>query len=165
LVGSYNLSNKNEVKQMRIGFDLDGVLCKIDVGLLRVIDNMQPEANKSAEEWYYRERKPELNPLLFMSKDDEMIIITSRPKRLEYITIPWVKRYFPNTKLIQTDHETYKGSSKEELKNWLKEMANTKAIPINKEKIDVYFEDSPSTVQQLRKLCPNTKIIHYGGRW
>jgi len=55
---------------MNIGWDLDGVLCEIDVGLLRVIDNMPPEARKSSEEWYYRERRPELNPKLFMSEDE-----------------------------------------------------------------------------------------------
>jgi len=151
---------------MRIGFDLDGVLCKIDVGLLRVIDNMQnEEAKKSAEEWYYRERKPELDAKMFLSENDKMFILTSRPDRLAYITIPWVKRYYPNVSLTITSHETLKGNSKDEVKDWLKEMARKKAEIINQMGLDIYFEDSPTTVHWLRKFCPNTKIIHYGGRW
>ena len=126
---------------------------------------MPPEARKSCEEWYYRERRPELNPKLFMSEGDTFIIITSRPKRLAHITVPWVKKHFGDVTLIQTDHETFNGNDKAGLNEWLKKMAETKAKPINDNEIEVYFEDSPSTVQYLRKLCPKTKIIHYGGRW
>lgn len=151
---------------IRIGFDLDGVLCEIDVGLLRVMDNiLNKEARKSAEEWYYRERKPELNPILFLGKSDEFYILTSRPTRLNHITIPWIKRYYPHAIFKQVNHETLKGNSSKEVENWLKEMARKKADVINKLKLDVYFEDSPATSHWLRVFCPFTKIIHYGGRW
>ena len=150
---------------MKIGFDLDGVLCNVDVGLLRVIDNMKDEVKKSAEEWYYRERKPLLNPILFLSAEDKFYIITSRPKRLEYITRPWVNRYYPNAIFINTDHETLtkKDNDREAIKDWLKKMAEKKAELVSK--LDVYFEDSSDTVYWLRKMCPDTKIIQYGGRW
>ena len=72
---------------MKVGFDLDGVLCEIDVFGLRLIDNTTPkEAQCSAEEWYYRERKPLLDARLLLSKDDEFYIITSRTDRLQKIT-------------------------------------------------------------------------------
>jgi len=150
---------------MRIGFDLDGVLCEIDVAVLRIIDNSPEEARKSAEEWYYRERKPLLNMKLVIAKGDECFILTSRPNRLAYITVPWVKRYYPNIPLTIISHETLKGNSKKEVKKWLVEMGKKKAEVINAMNLDIYFEDSPTTVHTLRKFCPNTKIIQYGGRW
>ena len=155
---------------MRVGFDLDGVLCGINVGVLRIIDNIQRgDVKRSSEEWYYRERKPLLNPHFFLSEKDEMFIITSRSERLSHITKTWVRHFFGNRvtekRLIIVSHETKKlGNSKMQVNKWLREMGEKKAKTINKLELDVYFEDSPETVQVLRKLCPNTKIIHYGGR-
>jgi len=52
---------------MIVGFDLDGVLCNIDVALLRIIDNLPDESRVDIERWYYRDRKPLLNANLFLA--------------------------------------------------------------------------------------------------
>lgn len=150
---------------LRIGFDLDGTLCEIDIGLLRVIDNMEGEAQRSAEEWYYRERKPLLNARLFLHPDDKMFIVTSRPKRLEKWTKQWVLKYYPLTmiNLYIVNYPTPKGNTEKEVNGWLENKQKHKANILNQLKLDVYIDDDVQ-VPILRKYCPNIKIIQYGGR-
>ena len=150
---------------MNIGFDMDGVLCKIDVALLRLIDNMPDEVRKSAEEWYYRQRPPELNASLFLHEDDKMFIITSRPRRLARVTGKWVKKFYPYAHLYFAPYDTLSKwqNSEEQVVNWLIKKQATKAVVINELEIDVYFDDD-CEVSELRKLCPNTKIVKYGDR-
>ena len=152
---------------MKIAFDLDGCLCNIDVAVLRMMDNQPEDVKASVEEWYYRERKPLLDPRLFLSEGDELYIITSRPERLAIITSRWISRYYPKSILRFAYHETMENgvNSKEEVSDWLKHQAKVKADILNDLNLDVYFEDSPVTVKWLREFCPNIKIIHYGGRW
>lgn len=150
---------------MKIGFDLDGVLCNIDVAVLRIIDNMPDTWGRaSMEEWYYRERDPLLNPYDLLTEDDEFFIITSRRKHLHEITKRWVKKYFPNAKLFMLDlPEMLIGFTDVKAFFWEK-VSEAKARMINKLHLDVYFDDSAINVQFLREMCPNTKIIQYGGR-
>lgn len=155
--------------KMRIGFDLDGVLCDINIAVIRLIDNLQSEdARKSSTKWYYKGRKPLLNPYLFVTEKDEIFIITGRNKELEQITRKWVNKYLPdlrnlvwivgrhNDSLIHTNDDKKIGE-------WVKRRTKEKAEMIIFLGLDVYFDDNQQTVEGLRKLCPNTKIINYGG--
>lgn len=151
----------------KIGFDLDGTLCSIDVAMLRLIDNEpNKEAQCSAEEWYYRERKPLLDARLFLSKDDKFYIITSRPERLQEITKLWVKHYYPQARLFFVNQETLRPeeNNNESIKNWCFNKVQLKAEKINELGIDVYFDDEAEAFEEFRKLCPNCKIVKYGGR-
>ena len=158
---------RNEGVNMKIGFDLDGVLCNIDVATLHLIVNTTPEdARCSTEEWYYRERKPLLDARLLLSKDDEFYIITSRPERLQEITKLWVKHYYPQARLYFVSQESLRPdeNNNESIKNWCFNKVQLKAQKINELGIDVFFDDEAEAFEEFRKLCPNCKIIKYGGR-
>ena len=68
------------ISQMKIGFDLDGVLCDTDMNFLRLLERVPPfqddlEKMMEFESWYFNERKPLLNPENFMSEGDEYYVI------------------------------------------------------------------------------------------
>ena len=151
---------------MKIGFDLDGVICDINLSLLAVIMRILPEGEwkKQITNLYYSEGKVKIHPEMFLGLDDEFYIITSRTADLEPVTALWVRKFCPRTKLIMVDQEIPHMHSKEELENYREMQAKKKAIEINKLGLDVYFEDSWTVVQRLRQLCPKTKIICFGGR-
>jgi len=155
---------------LRIGFDLDGVLCDIDIPVLRILDNLPDEQKESVEEWYYRGRVPMLNPYMFKSIDDKIFIITGRSKHLLDITKNWIKRFLPdvymrgNFYVVGDSNDLLDNENTEkEIDLWVKRRMQEKADMINKLKIDVFFDDTYNT-PILRKLCPNTKIIQYGGQ-
>jgi len=76
-----------------------------------------------------------------------------------------MNRYYPTAKLIILDYKSPLGLCDEkELKEWLEGQAKAKAETLDRE-VDVYFEDSPSVVTNLRKYCKKCMVIHYGGRW
>jgi len=149
---------------MKIGFDLDGVLATTNISVYRMADL----TNHSEEiyMWNYRMAKPLLNPMDFMLfKEDEYIIITSRIESGRQITEEWVEKYCPHcSKLFILDNGFPKDDSQKEVYKWLDRMVKSKADVINETKLDVYLEDSAYIVKKLRKLCPNCKIIHFGGR-
>jgi uncharacterized HAD superfamily protein len=153
-------------QKYRYGFDIDGCLCTANISLLRLIDQLPDSQRKLVEYWYYREQKPELNPEMFLDENDEYIVITGRSKDLKDVTETWLKKFCPNyKKLIMVDlGPAYDAVNEEDLTLWSIEQAKRKAKVINKEKLDVFFEDNGDTVEYLRSLCPKTKIIKYGGR-
>jgi len=114
-----------------------------------------------------REANLLLNPVDFLVfPDDEYYLITSRSKELTSITKKWVKKYCPHVKKLIVLGQRLLGntSNKKEIEEWLDTTARDKAEVINKYKIEVYFDDSTYVVKRLRELCPNCKIINYGGR-
>lgn len=152
---------------MKIGFDLDGVLCEINIGLLRIIDNLTGSAKQTAEEWYYRQRPTHLNPEDFVTKEDEYYIITCRPRGYNDITIEWAEKYCSNAKnvfIIGRRNLEENENEPQKIVDWLNINAEEKAQTINLLKLEVFIDDSPTIVSKLRSLCPNTKIICYGGR-
>ena len=149
---------------MRIAFDIDGVILSIDLGLIKVIDCMKDKKAKDAcTKFYFALRRRQLNPCDFLHEDDELYIITARGEENREITERWIKRYFPMAKLIMlSSHEEPTLVVSEE---WYIKQAKRKAKALIENKIDVYFEDTAPVVRELRKLCPNTKIIQYGARF
>jgi len=153
-----------EETDMKIGFDLDSVLCTGNVTLLRVMDMFTEEERENVEPFYYESQKPLLNPELFVGEDDEYIIITGRSLRFKEVTEKWIKKFCPNyKKLYMGNLDPAYGMTREGVNNWGCKQAKIKAKIINNEKLDIYIEDNGEVVKHLRKLCPNTKIIHYGG--
>jgi len=170
LVVSFSLQYKREVEKVRIGYDLDGVLCDIDVAVIRIMDNLPKVQRDSVEEWYYRDRKPRLNPYLFGLPEDEVFIITGRQQQLKDITTTWVTKHFPDIIksgrffIVGAENDTLNGvNDKDEIEKWCQRRIKEKADMINKLKLDVYFDDNVF-IQDLRELCPSCKIIHFGGR-
>jgi len=153
---------------MRIGFDLDGVVASASIPIFRLADHT---GNKNKAEdvykWSFRTSNILLNPVDFvLFGKDEIYLITSRPLIAKKITEEWTEKYVPHyKKLLMLDLPLLQeGATKKEVEAWLTEMGERKAKAINEHKIDVYFEDSTFTVKVMRKLCPNCKVINYGGR-
>jgi len=142
---------------MKIGFDLDGVLVQQST-----VEIILMKDNAFAEKLYYETRKPLLNPYLFLNEEDEGVIITSRKESLRKVTERHCRKHHPNLRLFHVTCPQWK--SHKDVEEWFKEIARRKSEVINKLQLDIYFEDMPETVEELRKLCPNTKIIQYGGR-
>jgi len=152
---------------MRIGFDLDGVVTKTSIALFRTADRLGKEASTDVYNWKFKENKMLLNPIDFMVfEDDEFYIVTSRTNEAREITEKWVNRYCPHVKklVMLNDDIPDENATQKEIMEWLEQMAKSKAKVINEENIEVYFDDSPYIVKKLRKLCPNCKVINYGGR-
>lgn len=142
---------------MKIGFDLDGVIVSCDSYIWGLAQGNEPVLKLALEE-----AKPVLNPRLFTSEKDEIYFITARSPAFDEITKRWCKHFFPDVTLVSVVVPPWKDSNGWD--KWYTIVARMKANIINDLKIDVYFEDMPVTVKHLRKLCPNTKIIQYGGR-
>ena len=150
---------------MKIGFDIDGVLADINITALRMIDFMPKKHRKEVEFWYYAEVKPQLNPELFVGENDEYIVITGRDEDKKEVTERWVKKFCPRyKKLYMTNAKVQELANAvgEEVVQWSINQGNKKAEIINKEKLDIFFDDNEDCVNRLRELCPNTKIIKYG---
>lgn len=147
---------------MRIGFDLDGVVVSQDVGLLRVIDLLGEKHSDELMEFYIRGRGQNIDPLDYIADGDELYFITGRSEKARIITERWQKKYYPSAKLVMTNN--FIPGADCPVDKWYIRQATAKAKVINENKIDVYFEDIPEVVAELRKLCKNTKIVKYGSR-
>ena len=137
---------------MKIGFDLDGVLCDIDQLHLHLI-----RGNTTLEKVYYYTRRQLVDPYLWLHTDDEGVIITSRPYGLKGITMEWMKSHGIRLPLHQEEACPAVPPDWDGIARW-------KADIINREKIDLYIDDNPELVARLRKLCKNAVILQYGAR-
>ena len=153
------------MKPMIHGFDCDGVLCDISTTTLFLTHFMSNEDALKAENHYHRERKPELNPEMFLAEGDIFYVLTSRPEYLRDITERFLDKYCPNySGLIMCGGEGWKPESGTPWVEW-----NDKARIVKAEKImavgcDVYYDDSPSNVAYYREHLP-IPVIQYGGRF
>ncbi|MEM2260840.1 MAG: hypothetical protein QXK24_00165 [Ignisphaera sp.] len=153
---------------MKIGFDLDGVVADIDLIALELIHSIQdPKLRKRLEEQYYLNRKVLFNPSKCkMNNLDTIYIITSRYSTtgldINEITKEWLKQHnvYFDILLFVENPIIYLN----DLEQWYKELAYRKAEVINKEHLDVFFEDDPKIAKHLREMCPMTKIVKFGDR-
>lgn len=132
------------------------------------------EKEKYLEELHYTEVKPLLNPELLLHEGDEYHIITGRHEVLKDITLKWCRKYCPNAKSVSvvggkawyefSDFVNGKRNPVEAWAKWNKESCGKKAEMIKMLGIEVYFDDSPSNVKQLRESLPKVKVIQYAGR-
>jgi len=148
---------------MKIGFDLDGVLRTLDLFPLRICKEISDDYDMM--KWYYMLLKPELNPFMFLSEDDEAYIISMQKDRDRELTEKWLRKFLPTITAHVLVHNwnasDWKAQNSEKINN---EWSSQKATKIKELGLEVFFEDDPQVVKQLRELCPETKIIQYGGR-
>jgi len=158
---------------MRVGFDLDGVLSTQSLTILAILTHTR--GLNFAKEWYYRECELKMDPKQYLAKEDEPIIVTARENipGIVKITEEWIEIHIGNgipivwlsmeSKLPPPISLGGVVGSKKSLKV-LNTMAVKKAEVINREGIEVYFDDSEYLVKKLRAMCPGCKVIHYGAR-
>jgi len=111
---------------MKIGIDLDEVLAELMPELIdfynesqntsfkieefhffnleKVWGGTREEAIKKVHEFYKSPSFDKIKPIIgckevldILKKENELFIITSRPKNLEFSTKQWLEKYFPNT--------------------------------------------------------------------
>jgi hypothetical protein len=148
-----------------IGMDIDGVVAKIDLFKLRTIDFCKDEnVKKELERWYYSTAEVGINPIDYVMSDDKVILLTSRPERLNKITVQWLQQHCIWYHVLEHVSHEAGANMGDKLQKWFEVQASKKAELINKLGIEVYFEDTPEVVVELRKLCKNCKVIQYGDR-
>jgi hypothetical protein len=152
---------------MIFGFDLDGVLCKYEDSLYHIMRRMPVEYQRDAWKHYFSEQVPKLNPELFLHEGDEYHVITGRNQDLKEITLKWCAKFLPNAKAVHVvGGRPYYEYTLGEQNTLVKEQSlNGKAEKIQELGVQVYFEDDPKYVQELRALLPNVIVIQYGGKF
>ena len=143
---------------MKIGFDMDGVLCDTDLNFLRFMANVFEEDRDKLiemETLYFNARGPLLNPEDFLSEGDEYYVITGRShEHHDKVTQEWCRKYAPNASGVYCV-----GKRREPVEE-------DKARKIMELGLDVFIDDHPVTVKTLReKFQGEVLIIQYGGRW
>jgi len=145
---------------MRIGFDMDGVLCDTELNFLRLLRDTPPfdkdiEKRKEMDVLYFNSRRPLLNPEHFVSEDDEYYVITGRDDDVAGdVTRKWCSKFAPNAKGVFC------------VGKYREPVEEDKAKKILELELDIFIDDHPVTVKKLREMLPDKiKIIQYGGRW
>lgn len=149
---------------MNIGFDLDGVLCEIDIPIMHLFNLLDSTGEKDAEKYYYNFRKTILNPEDFLHRGDKYYILTARHKDLYNITKAWCDKYCPNYTGLYVVGEKPWYETGESHSVYTERAVVKKAKIIKELDIKIHFEDSPRVVAQLRELLPDVVIVQYAGR-
>jgi len=137
-------------KGMTLGFDLDGVICDIDHYELKLLDTVR-RVDPSLEYWYYVSRRVKLDPSIFKGEGDRVVIVTTRPKRYDWLTKKWLAEHsIEYNELVFV--ECHRRDQLMSFDQWCDAMAEAKARAIKQHNIDVYFEDLPWVVDRLREL-------------
>jgi len=146
------------VNEIKISFDLDGTICDTDWDWLDRLGEMTwPD---ESEEKYYACREKVLDPYRFLGCDDEAVILTGRPMRLEKITKKWLqKNGLGNLPIIFT--KTLQGRPTA-TKAEFKALGEAKAKYFIDEEIKVHFDDNEQVVNAMRKAFPDMVVIHTG---
>lgn len=149
---------------MNIGFDLDGVLCELNIPIMHLFNRLGAEGEKNAERYYYVYRKRMLNPEDFLHMEDKYYIITARHEDLYDVTKAWCDKYCPNNSglYVVGGIPWYKIDGGRSV--YSERATIEKAKIIRKHDIKMHFEDSPRVVAQLRELLPDVVIVQYAGR-
>lgn len=84
----------------------------------------------------------------------EIIIISSRPWWFEKITIKWLKKHNIKWSSIWLDWGCNLRPTLD-----LRERAKKKAYHIISNSVNIYYEDDKEIREELKKLCPNVKIL------
>jgi len=150
---------------MKISFDLDGVITDGHHWFFELLHPLRityPIEAKQAELSYYSSRLIKFHPNLFLVEGiDEGIIITARKPVARQVTEQWLRRYgillpvFFIDPYDTLDWFCYAKASKES--------AALKARVIERQGVEIHFDNNPILVKTLRNILPGVKIILVGG--
>ena len=146
---------------MKIGFDLDGVLRDGSLGFLKLcLDLGLDKTGEALNIANMTLMRPLLNPFLFTTKDDEIYVVTNaiRTEDIEQKK-NWVKHFLGDrVKLIITQVATGNKWGRE----YVDPVAIEKVRVLEKNGIEIYFDDDPAIVETMRDLTSKVKILKYG---
>lgn len=135
---------------MNIGFDMDGVLRRLDLSMMKFRDAINNKtAHEALEMHMRRETEPWINPGMFALPDDEIFCITNcssqngAERKRE-----WLRHFYGNRVKIAP---TFGGSGKWG-KEYVDDVARQKLDVCYKCDIEVYFDDDPAIIRVMREL-------------
>lgn len=133
-------SDKENVAEIKVGFDLDGVLCERRV-------THTPEECAEAR----RSKVPVPN------RKHEIYIISARTEDLRDETKTWLaKNGIEHEKLLLLEENNLKDLSESEIDE---KQALFKANAVNELDLDVYVEDRSNVRDYLQEYCPDCTIL------
>ena len=150
---------------MRIGFDLDGVLCDYDDTLTRLLGRLPDDEQRVSEVNYFSRRRPLLNPTLLCHGDDEYHVITGRNQGLRDVTLRWCARHVPGASGVHVVGGRPMYDWPPEERGGLDPEFSLKAKrdKILELGVEVFLDDDPWVVRKLREMLPGVAVIQYGG--
>lgn len=145
---------------MRVGFDLDGVICDVNLALLRAIADDRP-----AEELYYRTRRALLNPFQWLGPEDSGLIVTHRKLWTKEITRAWLVRNGIYQFFLCFSREALPpGVGSGEMDGPWAPFSAALAKSKYLSNADIYIDDDTDEALALRQFLKNDcKVLIYGG--
>ncbi|KXB00723.1 hypothetical protein AKJ40_00755 [candidate division MSBL1 archaeon SCGC-AAA259M10] len=137
---SPSLGDEKFEKNLKVGLDVDGVLCEREV-------TRTPEECVGVE----RSRVP------VPSHEHEIYIVSSRTKDMGEETRVWLaENGVEYEKLILLEEDSFEGLSEGEIEE---KQASFKASAVSELDLDVYVEDQPNVRDHLREHCPDCIVL------
>ena len=151
---------------MKIAFDLDGVVRTSMLGELNLVHQLlQNKVPVNLERWAQVQQGqvwPQLNPMLLALPEDEIFVISaSTLLKKDAIKRRWIKHFYGNRiKVILVRGPDAWGQY------YVKAVARLKLKKMKLLQIDVYYDEDPEIVREMRRLVKRDAlkiaIIHYG---
>jgi hypothetical protein len=160
-----NLISSREA-EMKISFDLDGVIAETDKWFFRMLNVFHELRHESQELYlmemnYYANRPLKYHPNFFLADGDEGFIITARKQRARHETERWLSNHGIELKVVFID-------GNDDI-DWLdyprasKRAGVYKANTVKSLGVDCHFDNNPYIVQEMRRLLAGVKVIQIGG--
>lgn len=137
---SPNLDDEKSGKNLKVGFDVDGVLS-------------EREVTRTPEECDGVERSNVPVP----SHEHEIYIVSSRTQDMEEETRTWLaENGVEHEKLVLLEENSFEGLSEDEIEE---KQAAFKADTVSDLGLDIYVEDQPGVRDHLREHCPGCIVL------
>jgi len=135
---------------MNIGFDMDGVLRRLDLSLFKFRDAINnKEAHEALEMHIRRETEPLFNPMMFALPSDDIYCITNcssensaeRKKK-------WLNHFYGGRIEIVPVYAAQGKWGNE----YVDEVAKNKLEKCHEYEIEIYIDDDPAIIRRMREL-------------
>ena len=153
--------------EMKISFDLDGVIANTDkwffrmLDVLRWVDGCNKVLLEVMEMDYYASRPLKYHPKEFMATGDTGFVLTSRRPKATHVTSCWLEKHGIKLPLIFSDPDSEIDWTDYEKASLL--AGKYKANVISQCGVQVHFDNNPYIIQQIRRLQPTVRAVLIGG--
>jgi hypothetical protein len=151
---------------MKIGFDLDGVICASDSAMLGLLHDFERKGSLIGGELmlrhYYLSRPVLHDPREFCADIDQIYVVTCRSVQTMPWTQAWVNQWVPGAMILWARTPAMEALyAKGRYEEASVSSAESKAQLILRAGIEVHFDNNPFIVRRLREL--GIKAILVGG--
>lgn len=149
---------------MKIAFDMDGVLKPMDLGFLHFCVGTSEIYKDSMESFRLHsatESKPLFNPMYLAMPNDVLYVISNcGTKEFVQSKEKWLRHYYGDRLIFKPVFVPFGLWDKE----FVSRVAKEKLRVIKEEGIEVYYDDDPAIVDELRNLTNKVKIMKLSSR-